>query len=1193
MDSEYLFPLQDKVPVMRYRGMVLLLVLVGTFLAGPAGAGSIDERVRQHVLSAVEDGVRPADFHHLFMAFLWRETLSDWTQAERHLDRLAGVRNLHPLMADELRLIRSRLQVDRGRDAVARELFRTMGGLESWWFLGPEPLEELADFNELVSHPAGDATWRTAAGTDPLGWVRLAGLAWPPQRQMAFLATTVVSDRDQPVAVRLGVAQVARVWLNGVEVLTTKQPLSRAEDQVSAGGWLREGRNVLVVAVGSEDDRWWLRVRLTRPDGGALVAVRESDEPPGTQIPLDSPPPEVVDLESEIRLAVDDKVPGAKMALAAFLVDRQPEPEGGSGARVACQSARSEVPGEARLLEWLVTSEQAAARELLAEAIALDESLVWARLELAGWYGGRGLYEEAQTLLVDWTEDEPAARGTSLQLDAPLWGPLTLPALSEEARRYPRCVRLNTALAETAEDGRRWHLVREAVQRLTEVTPGLPSVIDKRQRLAESCGDGRQLREIYSALLERDPNQPGVRMRLARLLQADHEPAMSRAVLDAGLERSPTDIELMLELARLENTGGNPERVVALARRVLDLRPQNQRAQRLLELLGEEAENLDWMRTEEQLWQMADTAPAGDPAVGLIDHREIFFLPSNLTEERVQRAFLITKADRANEFLGHSLPFVAESERLRVLRARILRRDGSEIQARQGDTPRLSEPEFNLFYDTRLRVLRFSEFEDGDLIEIAYILTETEEANETGPYNGGLVSLGQSVPVALTEIEIAGPQELLPDWELVQLEGEPSMEVSEDDTVHLRWQWRNLQAVPIDVPAAPRLLVMPYLVYSNHPEWGDLADWYQRHVAPRVRVTGQVEALARRLVEGHDDRLERISRIYRYVTNEIKYVGLEFGEHRFRPFSADWVLHHRIGDCKDTAALLVALFNVLDIPARMVMVRTSDLGPVPSETAALEVFNHAIAYLPEDDLWLDGTAAGHAVFPPPTMDQNAVVLVVDGPQSRLQTTPVVGGGLARVRYDLRPGADDLVDIVIRNEDTGEAADIRRSRFAGSREKQRFSRWLQRQFPGAQLTGEPKLKLVPSRDPTITELSATVTRGGLASTGGIRVYPGELGWSSTAVPGGSRSGPLMVAVRPDLEWELIVDLGRPPGELPASVDLATEFGSLKIEAEDRETGYSLKGLLHLEPGLLEADEVSAYRQFLVTVERHLERRLESP
>ena len=66
----------------------------------------------------------------------------------------------------------------------------------------------------------------------------------------------------------------------------------------------------------------------------------------------------------------------------------------------------------------------------------------------------------------------------------------------------------------------------------------------------------------------------------------------------------------------------------------------------------------------------------------------------------------------------HHLPFVPENDRLRVLAARILRRDGTEVSARQSDTPRLAEPEFNLFYDTRLRVLRFPELEaDGATVE--------------------------------------------------------------------------------------------------------------------------------------------------------------------------------------------------------------------------------------------------------------------------------------------------------------------------------------------------------------------------------------------------------------------------------------------------------------------------------------------
>jgi transglutaminase-like putative cysteine protease len=1169
-----------------------LLTVIVAGVAAPGVAGGIDERVDRHIEEAVANGVRPADFHHLFLAFTWNRTLSDWTVTGQHLDRLSGVRQLDPLMADEIRFFRARFENDRGRDGVARELFLTMGGLSSWWFHGPESLEELADFAREAVPPTAGFQWRAVPGTDGLGWLRLSGLAWPPQRQMAYLATTVTSDREQAVAIRLGAAEVARIWLNGVEILTTPQPLLRAEDQAAGGGWLREGENSIVVAVASEGENWWLRARLTQPDGSPLEGVRELRSVPAEWPAVDREAPQVRDLGAEIRRALADGAPGASTALAAFLVAHRPEPVGGGGTRAACKDARAESPGEARLLEWIVTSEPGASRDLLSGAVEADPDLLWARLELAGWYGERGLYEQAHRLLLESDPNSPVVRGALLDLDAGLWGALVLPDKDELARAYPRCVRLNATLAELAIDARRWDVASAAVDRLEGLIPGVQSVSELRRQIAESCGDGAALAELLTTSLDRDPNQPDVRVRLARLVAGD-DIAAARSYLEKGLERSPTNVDLMMELASIEHSGGDETGAAEIARQVLEIRPQNRRAQRLLELLGERTEDFDWMRTPEELWRIADNAQPATPAVMLLDHHEIEFLPSRLTEERVQQAFLITAADRADDLLSHHIPFVAETERLRVLKARIIRRDGSEVGARQGNTPRLSEPEFNLYYDTRLRVLRFSEFADGDIVEISYILTETEEANETGPYKGGLIQLGRAVPVAGVELELAGPTELLPTWELVHLEGEPERSEDADGVVHLKWRWQDLPPVPPDVPPAPPLLATPYLVFSNHPEWGDLADWYARHVAPRIRASEQVVNTARRLTEGYEDRLDQIFRLYRFVTNDIEYVGLEFGEHRFRPFSADWVLHHRIGDCKDKSALLVALLEAVGIPARMVMIRTADLGPIANDIALLEVFNHAIAYLPEDDLWLDGTASGHAMNPPPPPDQNAVVLVIEGKQSRLATSPAPGAGVARSRFSLTPENDGRVRVVIRSEDTGEPADRRRARFHGSRDPQRFARWLQEQFPGAQLVGEPKLQLVPGRDPTIVEIEGTVARSALQSAGGIKTYPGLLAWGANMVPGGERHGPLMVTVRPDLEWTLEVELGRPPKDLPEAVTMTTDFGELRVEAKAEKSGYRVQGSLRLVPGLVEASEVAKLREFLVAVERHLDRRLESP
>jgi hypothetical protein len=167
------------------------------------------------------------------------------------------------------------------------------------------------------------------------------------------------------------------------------------------------------------------------------------------------------------------------------------------------------------------------------------------------------------------------------------------------------------------------------------------------------------------------------------------------------------------------------------------------------------------------------------------------------------------------------------------------------------------------------------------------------------------------------------------------------------------------------------------------------------------------------------------------------------------------------------------------------------------------------------------------------------------------------------------------------------------RFAGSRETQRFARWLQEQFPGAELVGEPRLRVVPSRDPTVIEIDGSVASSLLASSGGITLYPEVVEWSTGPVPAGDRSGPLMMATRPDLAWTLEVELGRPPGSLPEEVALETPHGTLRVEVEERSTGYRIEGFLHLVPGLVAANEVAGLREFLVEVQRIMDRRVETP
>lgn len=1169
----------------------LAVPLLAAAVAAPAVGSELDRRVERHVAAAIEGGLRPDDLHHLVLMYAFREGLSDWSILDRDLDRLAAVRPADPLMTDAVRSLRARTAAAEGHPEAARELFRTMGGLELWWAFGPQPLQELADFPS-VKPPPTDAAWRHAEGVDPLGWVQIAGLAWPTERQLIYLATTVNSGREQPVAIRLGAAQAARVWLNGNQLLTTPQPLTRGEDQAAAGGWLEKGPNLLVVAVATERDEWWLRVRLTAPDGSPLKGVHESSARPVSVAAADRQSPQVRDLLGEIEDSRRRGEPGAAMSRAAFYVVHHPEAAGSGAAAAACRDARSEDPGEARLLESMATTEAGAVRNVLEGALKSDPGLTPVRILLARWYHGRDLDQQAHDLLATHAGD-PEVAATDLDIAADQWGSAMYPDLEHLAAAWPRCVEVQQLWAGRALQARLESAASTAIDRLEELVPGANVTRRLGEQLATQRGDGDWLRRAAEDALASDPNQPGVRIRLSRLLTAAGDAERAQKVLAKGLERCPTQVDLLLEEALVEHDRGRDTQAAELARRLLKLRPQSRPASRLLKLLGQETESESWRRTAADLLRMAAGIKPQEGTLTLLDHHEVRFLPGNLTEERVQRVVLVGNPKQADSVQQDTIPYVPERQRLRVLAARVLRAGGAEMSAQQNDTPRLADPAVNMFYDTRLRVVSFPEPQRGDLLELTYVLSETAEANESGPYDGGLMTIRNDAPVHTAEIELTAPPNQMPAWELANLDGKPKRVTDSDGTVHLRWQWRDLPAAPADAPPAPRLLTTPHLAYSNHPQWGELADWYQRDVAPRVVTSRSVADTAHRLVDGIKDHRARVAAIYHFVTDEIRYVALEFGEHRFRPFSADWVLAHKMGDCKDKAALMVALFRAVGIDARMVLVRTADQGPPAVHLALMEDFNHAIAYLPGDKLWLDGTATGHDPFLPPGPDQGAWALVINGLDSRPTTTPEVGSGVFEDTIELSRDTGGAVRVHLAVTATGDAAGAMRARFGGTHDPLRFAQWLRRLYPGAELVGKPVPEIEPGVDPVKLELTGSVQGSALSGAGGVRVRPGEFELASQLTPTESRRSPLLVTMRPDLRWTLEVDLQRPPGELPGPVHVDGPYGRIDVVVEARSSGYRVRGFFHLKPGLVPAAQAPQLRRFLVLAQRTLERKLEAP
>jgi len=178
----------------------------------------------------------------------------------------------------------------------------------------------------------------------------------------------------------------------------------------------------------------------------------------------------------------------------------------------------------------------------------------------------------------------------------------------------------------------------------------------------------------------------------------------------------------------------------------------------------------------------------------------------------------------------------------------------------------------------------------------------------------------------------------------------------------------------------------PFVHVTSFADRAAQAAAYQGSARPQAEPTPQIRALAAELTVGATTEREKVQRLYHWVSRHIRYVALNIDVGGFVPRSAQAVLEHRYGDCKDHVVLLEALLRSVGIESSPALVNSGVAMKVP-ELAIFSPFNHVIVHVTGLDLYLDSTSrfAPMGTLPDSVMDK-PVLLTASGRMARTPRT---------------------------------------------------------------------------------------------------------------------------------------------------------------------------------------------------------------
>ncbi|MGE0784055.1 MAG: DUF3857 domain-containing protein [Sandaracinaceae bacterium] len=1144
-----------------------------------------------------------------------------------HVDRIIADRSVNVPVRMYARALRARIRNSMGDPEAARREIDELGYVRDWRIIGPfdnegktgfdrafpPEAERMAALDLEATHEGRERRvgWRSYPDVAPFGYVSFDAVYRPRANVCGYAETFVSSERAQALSLWIGGGGATRVWWNGEVVHEDGAYRTPHPDRAVALVGAHAGLNRLLVKACAADGEWgfYLRVASASGEPAEGVTVRPSADPSevaaiqaghGVASLPRAPTAPFAGLEAA---AAGERAPArALYDLAMFMrATGADDPAEERARQLAARAADGEATIERLALAAELANQRGEAMRFARRALELGRSDPDALL-LNARLASEGPSPEASFEFLDRLSQGSTAWMDGALLRASVLRTLGFPEaararVEEAARLAPGTSRWLAARAEAAGAAeRREELIalrRELVEARWDDLGSRRVLIDD----ALTRGDQPTLTEHLEVYRQLAGDQAQTYAMAAELYEAMGRTDLAFAAIRAGIEVAPEEAALHVAQGRLFLRADQDDDAIQAFRRALALRPQDASTRELLEQIEPNRQP----RQDEAYAVAPDAflerrgAAEGYPLRVLEDLTVHTVFESGLGSQFRQVAVQIQDAEGARQWRSYAIQFDPDVQRVDVRQARVFR-NGQQLSATRTFEQQLGEPWYRMYYDTRALVVLFPDLEPGDVVELQYRLDDVAPRNLFHDYFGDVAYLMTTVPRARWDYVLVTPSGREFYFNRPSMQGLEHERTTRDGQ---RVDHFHAEGVPAyrREPSAPGLTeLVPYLHVSTYRTWEEVGRWYWGLIRDQLYADESLRNTVRQLVEGAADTREKVRRIYDWVIRNTRYVALEFGIHGFLPYRVPDIVTRGFGDCKDKASLIYTMLREAGIDARIVLTRTRPNGQIHDLPASLAVFDHAIAYVPELDLYLDGTAEFTGIEELPGMDQGVTVLRVGPDDVSLAQTPVLDASRNQVERDLtmQLAADGSGSLEVQETIVGVSAPGYRSRYqpVGLRHE-RLERRVRETFSGAQLGTFGFENLDDFNAPVRIRYQATAPQLAVRDGESLRIAPTVMhDLSRDLARASSRQTPLDLGTRSAYQERRVVRIPRGwhLGELPAGGTAESRFGRLEVQVSRDGTSVRTETRFSLDADRVSVADYAEFRRWVEQADRLLNQRI---